>query len=453
MKKYLFLLLLISLLTHFIFFSYPSETVFDEVHFGKFISGYLTGKYFFDIHPPLGKLLIAGVAKITDFKPDFSFKKIGQKFPDNSYIWLRFLPRLAGALLPIIIFLIALQLGIKIKYSFLTGLFVALENALIVQSRFILIDSFLLLFGFTSLLFFIKYRQTSTSYKKLFLFLSGFFAALAFSVKWTGLSFLGLILIFYLFKTLKSDKKIKTALNGLVFLIIIPAIIYFSFFALHFSLLYKSGPGDAFHSPNFQKTLLGNKYENDPQIKPSNLFSKFIELNKEMYESNKRLSATHPYSSKWYYWPFMKKAVYYWHKEINSNTSAYIYLLGNIFIWWLSTFAIAYLIIITIIKMLFKHPISFKYKFLITGYLFNLIPFIFIGRVMFLYHYLTALIFAIIIIGLLMDKYNLNNETTAILAVVSLLAFLFFSPLTYGLQLPQWYPDWYINFAVWLSGW
>ncbi len=31
--------------------------VFDEVHFGKFISGYIRGTYFFDIHPPAGKLL------------------------------------------------------------------------------------------------------------------------------------------------------------------------------------------------------------------------------------------------------------------------------------------------------------------------------------------------------------------------------------------------------------
>ena len=33
--------------------------VFDEYHFGKFVNNYNDGKYFFDIHPPLGKLTLA----------------------------------------------------------------------------------------------------------------------------------------------------------------------------------------------------------------------------------------------------------------------------------------------------------------------------------------------------------------------------------------------------------
>ena len=110
-KKYLVLILLaLSLITRFMFFGYPSETVFDEVHFGKFISGYYTREYFFDIHPPAGKLLIAGFAKLFDFQPGFAFADIGNEFPDKQYMILRFLPSLAGALLPLVIYLLLMEM-------------------------------------------------------------------------------------------------------------------------------------------------------------------------------------------------------------------------------------------------------------------------------------------------------------------------------------------------------
>src|SRR3989344_3830272 len=143
MKIYLWLLLAIGLATHFVFFGHPNQTVFDEVHFGKFISGYYTQEYYFDIHPPLGKLMIAGFAKLFNFKPEFSFTQIGEKFPDNKYLALRFLPSLAGALLPAVIFLLALQLKFTPRAAFMAGFLVAIENALLVQTHYILMDGFL----------------------------------------------------------------------------------------------------------------------------------------------------------------------------------------------------------------------------------------------------------------------------------------------------------------------
>ena len=42
-------------------------------------------------------------------------------------------------------------------------------------------------------------------------------------------------------------------------LIVIPFIIYLSFFYVHFAVLIHSGPGDTFMSPAFQETLIGNE--------------------------------------------------------------------------------------------------------------------------------------------------------------------------------------------------
>lgn len=42
-------------------------------------------------------------------------------------------------------------------------------------------------------------------------------------------------------------------------LIVLPAIVYLSFFWVHFATLPKSGSGDSFMGPAFQETLKGNE--------------------------------------------------------------------------------------------------------------------------------------------------------------------------------------------------
>lgn len=409
-KQLLFILLAVSVATHFVFFGNPNQTVFDEVHFGKFISGYYTHEYYFDIHPPLGKLIIAGFAEIFSFKPEFSFTQIGDKFPDNKYLALRFLPSLAGALLPIVIFLLALQLKFKPQTAFMAGLLIAVENALIVQTHYILMDGFLLLFGFLTLLFY---------FRRKFLWMA-LFGGLAISIKWTGLTFLALSFLVEIFQIYKQG-EFKQFFKLPIYFFVIPLILYFSVFVIHFSLLTKSGSGDAFMSSDFHD---------------ENVFKKFTELNVQMYQSNQRLTATHPYSSQWYTWPLMSRPIFYW---VSGNSR--IYLLGNPVIWWTSTITI--LLSLTYIV---RHRII---RILLSGYFLNLLPFIGIKRVMFLYHYLTGLIFAILILVYLIEKQKHAKKIFIGLAIASAIAFIYFAPLTYGLPLsPRAY-----DARVWLPNW
>jgi len=232
-----------------------------------------------------------------------------------------------------------------------------------------------------------------------------------------------------------------------VFLLFIPFLIYFSVFAIHFSLLNKSGDGDAFMSPEFQKTLLGDAGYDDPQVKKPTMIGKFSELNYRMYTANKTLASSHSYSSKWYTWPFLIRPIYYW-----VSSEARIYFMGNPIIWWLSTMTMLALILRTA-----QHAITNsktivrdrkKELLLIGAFAINFLPFIFIGRVMFLYHYLSAIIFAILALA-----YTLDNESPRklIIAVIALcvVSFVYFSPLTYGLSMSRtiyeshiWLPSW-----------
>ena len=182
-------LLTVGLATRFWGLGTPATVVFDEVHWGRYLSSYFTGNYYFDVHPPLGKLIYAGWAYLWGFTPAFIFE-LSASYNGAWALILRGLPAFIGAMLPLIVYAFALDLGYRRKMAALAGFLIAIDGALIGISRLILLDPFLLLFGFTALW---SYRRGSKTGAAWGLFIPGALAGLAFSIKWTGLSFLGLI--------------------------------------------------------------------------------------------------------------------------------------------------------------------------------------------------------------------------------------------------------------------
>ena len=62
----------------------PDHVCWDETHFGKHASGYIRNEFFFDVHPPLGKMLIAFVGELTGYNGTFAYEKPGDKYTDIS---------------------------------------------------------------------------------------------------------------------------------------------------------------------------------------------------------------------------------------------------------------------------------------------------------------------------------------------------------------------------------
>jgi len=452
----LIIILLLSFSTRFFLLAYPSEIIFDEVHFGKFVNAYFSHKYYFDIHPPLGKLMIAGFAGMFGYKGKISFEKIGAQADSKSLFVLRFLPAFFSALFPLIIYFLLKELGISARNSLLGALLVIFENGILTHSKFILIDIFLLFFGFVALYFYLKHKkEKNEKIKRLFLVLAFFFSAMAFSIKWTGLSFIGLILVDILFAFFKKRKRfLQFCLEIIVFFFVFLFVYYF-IFLIHFKIVYKSGSGDAFMSSAFQRTLLNNKVLNK-DIKPLADWQKFIELNKKMYIYNSRITSEHSYTSRWYEWPWAVKPIWYWAGSVE-NKKANIYLFGNFIIWFAIIPMIIYIFYLIKNKEKRKKVPPFFWLFFL-GYFANLLPYILIRRATFIYHYFPSLIFGILMLVVLyekiispcLEKQGLKKlDKFMYIGFLSLvfLNFLFLFPINYGLLIPSKLSDFY-NFLI-----
>lgn len=73
---------------------------FDELHYGRYVSLYTKGVFFFDAHPPLGKQLLYLAGSLAGYDGNFTFDRIGSPYPDSVPVTaLRIVPAVSGSLL------------------------------------------------------------------------------------------------------------------------------------------------------------------------------------------------------------------------------------------------------------------------------------------------------------------------------------------------------------------
>lgn len=446
-------LTLAALVTRLVQIHQPPAVVFDEVYFREFAGNYLNGQYFFDIHPPFVKLLFAGAAELFHFD---AAQLIGG---DPAVVILRIIPALAGVALIPLVYTIIRQFGLGRRVAALGALMVLLDNALLVESRFILMDSLLLLFGFGALSAYLALRRSKGLRRWLWTILTALLIGMLVTTKWTGLAMAGLIGGLWLVDCIRYKVNWQRALGEGIVALLVVAVIYIGSFMVHFALLTKSGEGDAFMSQKFQSLLVGNEhYNKDTRMA---FWDKFIELNQEMYTAQSSLNdVEHPYASRWFSWPLELRTVYYWQGVANDKgVQGNIYLLGNPAVWWLSTIGVVTALVVWLVRPKLLGDKRRLVAFLLAGYAANFVPFAFIDRPMFLYHYLFALVFAILLTCVMLTllfgwqrkRFNagaMQQTYWAIVAVI-VLAFLYFVPLSYGwplspveLQQHMWLPTW-----------
>ncbi len=420
-KWLLILIIVVSFFVRFSYLSQPAEVVFDEYYFGRFASAYLNRTPYFDIHPPLGKMMLGAAGWLFNIRPDCTFEAIGHPCPANIFFALRFLPALFGALLPLLFYFFVKELTRSKNIALISAFLVALENGLIVQSRHIFLDMFLLSFGILAIWLALKGLKEKKPKQWFWFVLSGVAMGACVSIKWTGMGF-GLVALFLLFlyfkeRKIRLQKTVKIAITGVV----VAGVVYFLGFWLHFQLIPAGGEVDLY---------LGE------QFKEFNFLQKTLFINVAMLATTHSIPDTHPARSYFYQWPIMEGQMGYWNNGFSEEKATKkIRLAGNPAIWHLSFFSILLAVIGVFSKKIkeefFLAP--FLTHFLAGAYFLNLLPFILIPRSTFLYHYFPAYLFAIIALAVVLNWVRAHNKKAFVaLLVIIVFGFIAAAPLTYG---------------------
>nr|XP_054513822.1 protein O-mannosyl-transferase 1 isoform X25 [Pan troglodytes] len=205
------------------------------------------------------------------FDGNFLWNRIGAEYSSNVPVWsLRLLPALAGALSVPMAYQIVLELHFSHCAAMGAALLMLIENALITQSRLMLLESVLIFFNLLAVLSYLKFfncqKHSPFSLSWWFwLTLTGVACSCAVGIKYMGVFTYVLVLgvaavhAWHLIgdQTLSNVCVFCHLLARAVALLVIPVVLYLLFFYVHLILVFRSGPHDQIMSSAFQASLEG----------------------------------------------------------------------------------------------------------------------------------------------------------------------------------------------------
>jgi predicted membrane-bound dolichyl-phosphate-mannose-protein mannosyltransferase len=366
------------------------ENLFDEQHFDTYNLNYMNSAYFDEIfhprtafenlngmepsetsHPPLGKLIIAAGIAIFGMNP-FGWRIMGTLF--------------GAAMIPLMYMFGRKVFSARIC-GFIGAFLMMFDFMHFAQTRIGTIDSYATFFIILSYYFmydsFITKSYLVGLKKSLLpLLLAGIFWGLGCASKWTAVyAGAGLAMLYLTSKLLeyidykkalkkKNPKKgpppwtdgfikksiIIPTLSCVVFFIVIPAVIYISSYLPIITL-----PG------------------------PEHNIAEVWDYQRDMYNYHSGLQDTHPYASTAETWPWVTKPLYeYKGKNLPEGKISVIYVLGNPAVFWFGIISVFLTFIIGIVRK------DKRIVLLLVAFSFQYLPWFFIDRCLFIYHFFTA---------------------------------------------------------------
>ena len=164
------------------------------------------------------------------------------------------------------------------------------------------------------------------------------------------------------------------------------------------------------------------------------------ELHSQMFGYHFGLQAGHPSSSPWWSWPLDLKPVWFYGHDFDGRRVGVIYNGGNPILFWAGVPAVAWCAL-----MAWKRR-SPALVLLVVAFALQFLPWTRIERATFHYHYLTALMFAMVAVAYVVDE-MLRSWTYRPFALAFLILAAVAGLVVYPLGSAMAMPDWYINAA------
>ena len=383
----------------------PQGQIFDEVYFPVFAHDDLKGISYFDPEPPLSKLFIASGEWLYGWWRA-TFEGAHGNYADlgfNTFGW-RIMACLFGTLCVPMMYLLAHRLWPNRVFALAAGVLTCFDGMFFVQSRIGMIDIFPIFLILLSYWVFLIHLGSRTERESLVtLVLTGIVLGLAISSKWIALAAWASVIFFLVMRPIRRRLAVGIgewrwgrgegpALPGgariapfvavaVVALVLVPVAIYLASWIPFFTR-------GQFHD-----------------------LKDLILYQKQSYDYHAHLTATHPYGSPWFSWPFLFRPVAYYYEYQGLGSDAFsgqslvagIVNLGNPWIWWTSLpclLALPYFI--------FRHR-SFPAAVIAVGFITQFLPWSRVTRVIFLYHMFGGLIFMILALAFTLGRISTSE--------------------------------------------
>ncbi|MBR3294471.1 MAG: glycosyltransferase family 39 protein [Oscillospiraceae bacterium] len=409
---------------------YLNSSYFDEIYHARTAWEHLRGMYPYEIsHPPFGKILISvGIAL-------FGMTPFGWRFSGT----------LVGVLMLPLVYWLARRLFGGRAVPGACALLTATDLMHFAQTRIATIDSFAVFFILLMYGFMLGFLQRGSRRD---LALSGIFFGFGAASKWTCFyagAGLGVLWLAYWIRHFveaqhtankKGKKKknepeisdpseefLQNVLFCLLFFVAIPALIYYLSY-IPYGIARQTFP----FSGEYTKIVWNNQ---------TSMFS---------YHSG--VHSSHPYSSRWYQWVLdIRPILFYLDYFPDGRRSSFGAWLNPILCWagLLALFVLVY-------AAIFRR--DRKAAFLLVGYLAQLLPWVFITRTTFEYHYFPSSVFLVLALGYVFSLLRDNRKDWRVpvysLCILSAAVFILFYPAVSGMpvnnasatKLMKWLPTW-----------